>query len=297
MGILQIIGNTPLVEVNFPEVPEKIKILAKLEGQNPGGSVKDRPAYSMIRRALERGQITTETQLIEPTSGNTGIGLAMVAGIYGLKLELIMPENASKERMLTMEAFGAKVTLTPADRSMEGAIDTAREKLKAKNTFMLDQFGNPDNPLAHYETTGPEIWRDTEGKVTHFVSSMGTTGTITGAGRYFKENHAHVRIIGAQPAEGSSIPGIRRWPKEYIPKIFQSQYVDEIMEVSQEEATEMSRRLASEFGIFSGMSSGGSLTLARNSALSLPEDSEAVIVAIVCDRGDRYLSTPLFKED
>lgn len=289
--LLDFIGNTPLVELNKIHNKKDIKLYGKLEGTNPGGSVKDRAAYNMIKSALDRGDIKAGTKLIEATSGNTGIALAMIAQLYNLEIELVMPENATRERVLTMEAFGATVTLTPKEKSMEGAIDYVAEKAAKGGYFVLNQFGNPDNYLAHYKTTGPEIWRDTEGKITHFVSAMGTTGSIMGNSRYLKEKNPNVQIVGAQPSDGSNIPGIRKWTKEYLPKIFEGSRVDQIIEVSQVEATAMTRRLAREEGVFAGMSSGGSVC----AALKLMETiEEGVIVCIICDRGDRYLSTELF---
>lgn len=290
-SLLDFVGNTPLVELNRIHSKKNVRLFGKLEGHNPGGSVKDRPAYNMIKSALERGDIKAGTKLIEATSGNTGIALAMMARLYNLEIELVMPENATRERVLTMEAFGAKVTLTPKEKSMEGAIDYVTEKAAKGGYFVLNQFGNPDNYLAHYKTTGPEIWRDTEGKITHFVSAMGTTGTIMGNSRFLKEQNPHIKIVGAQPTDGSSIPGIRKWPQEYLPKIFERHRVDEIIEVSQAEATEMTRKLARTEGIFAGMSSGGSVC----AALKLIEKlDEGVVVCIICDRGDRYLSSDLF---
>jgi len=290
-SILDLIGNTPLVESKVLNTNPNIKILFKLEGHNPGGSVKDRPAYNMIKSGLERGDFTKDTKLIEATSGNTGIGLAMIAGIFGLDIELVMPENSTKERVQTMKAYGAKVTLTPADVGIEGARDYAEAKVKEEGFKMLNQFSNDDNWKAHYKTTGPEIWRDTDGKVTHFVSSMGTTGTIMGTSTYLKEQNPDVQIVGVQPSDDAKIPGIRKWPKEYLPKIFNPDKVDSLMEVSEQEAIEMAKRLAKEEGIFSGMSSGGAATV----ALRLAETLESgTIVSIVCDRGDRYLSSDLF---
>jgi cysteine synthase B len=290
-SLLDFVGNTPLVELNRIHSKKNVRLFGKLEGHNPGGSVKDRPAYNMIKSALERGDIKAGTKLIEATSGNTGIALAMMARLYNLEIELVMPENATRERVLTMEAFGAKVTLTPKEKSMEGAIDYVTEKAAKGGYFVLNQFGNPDNYLAHYKTTGPEIWRDTEGKITHFVSAMGTTGTIMGNSRFLKEQNPHIKIVGAQPTDGSSIPGIRKWPQEYLPKIFERHRVDEIIEVSQAEATEMTRKLARTEGIFAGMSSGGSVC----AALKLIEKlDEGMVVCIICDRGDRYLSSDLF---
>lgn len=290
-SILDLIGNTPMVESKVLNTNPNVKILFKLEGNNPGGSVKDRPAYNMIKSGLERGDFTKETKLIEATSGNTGIGLAMIAGLFGLDIELVMPENSTKERVQTMKAYGAKVTLTPADVGIEGARDYAEAKVKEEGFKMLNQFSNDDNWKAHYKTTGPEIWRDTDGEITHFVSSMGTTGTIMGTSTYLKEQNPNVQIVGVQPTDDSKIPGIRKWPKEYLPKIFNPSKVDTVMEVSEQDATEMAKRLAKEEGIFSGMSSGGAATV----ALRLAETLESgTIVSIVCDRGDRYLSSDLF---
>jgi cysteine synthase B len=288
------IGNTPLVRLQRLDDGKKGNvILAKLEGDNPAGSVKDRPAISMIRRALERGTIKPGDTLIEPTSGNTGIGLAMAAAIKGLRMVLIMPEHLSVERRQTMRAFGAEIILTPQKGGMEGARDLAEKMVKEKKGIMLDQFANPDNPLAHYETTGPEIWRDTEGGITHFVSSMGTTGTIMGCSRYFKEKNPKIQIIGCQPEEGSQIPGIRKWPEAYLPKIYDRSRVDRLEYVSQADAEEMARRLAREEGLFAGISSGGAVAVALRLSKEL---KNAVIVTIICDRGDRYLSTGVFPD-
>ncbi|HVJ22448.1 MAG TPA: cysteine synthase CysM [Burkholderiales bacterium] len=287
------IGNTPLVRLQRLGAADRNIILAKLEGNNPAGSVKDRPAISMIRRAEERGHIKPGDTLIEPTSGNTGIALAMAAAIRGYKMVLIMPEHLSVERRQTMSAFGAEIVLTPQKGGMEGARDLAERMVKEKKGTMLDQFANPDNPLSHYETTGPEIWRDTDGKITHFVSSMGTTGTIMGCSRFFKEKNPKIQIIGCEPAEGSQIPGIRKWPEAYLPKIYDRARVDRIEPVSQAEAEEMTRRLAREEGIFAGISSGGALHVALRVSKEL---KNAVIVTIVCDRGDRYLSTGVFPD-
>ncbi len=286
--ILDTVGNTPIVELQRLNTNPNVKIYAKLEGNNPGGSVKDRPALNMIKSALERGEIDSHTKLIEATSGNTGIALALMANIYNLNIELIMPENSTRERVLTMEAYGAKVTLM---ESMEASRDYADEKGASGDYFLLNQFANPDNPAAHYKTTGPEIWRDTDHQITHFVSSMGTTGTIMGCSMYLKEQNPHIQIVGCQPSEGSSIPGIRRWPKEYVPKIFDPKRVDRVIDVSQEEAEETCRQLAKQEGIFAGASSGG----AAAASLRLSKElKEGIIVFIVCDRGDRYLSSNLF---
>lgn len=290
-SLFDFIGNTPLVELKRLNTKEGVKLYAKLEGNNPGGSVKDRAAYSMIKGALERGDLKPGMKMIEATSGNTGIALAMIARLFGVEIELVMPANATRERVQTMEAYGAKVVLTPAENSMEGAIDYVAEQVGKGGYLVLNQFGNPDNYLAHVRTTGPEIWRDTEGKVTHFVSSMGTTGTIMGTSRYLKSQNQAVQIVGAQPVEGSQIPGIRRWPKEYLPKIFEPERVDRTIDVSQEDATAMTRKLAKEEGIFAGMSSGGAVHVALQ---LIKELEEGVVVCIICDRGDRYLSSNLF---
>lgn len=287
-GILDTVGNTPQVELLRLNKNPNVKIFAKLEGNNPGGSVKDRPAYNMIKSALDRGTIDKNTLLIEATSGNTGIAMALMARLFGMQIELVMPSNSTRERVLTMEAFGAKVTLLD---SIEICRDYAEEKAATGKYFLLNQFANPDNYMAHYKTTGPEIWKDTEGKITHFVSAMGTTGTIMGTSMYLKEKKPTVQIVGCQPTEESSIPGIRRWPKEYLPKIFDPSRVDRIMDVSQEEATNTTRKLAAEEGIFAGMSSGGAAAAAIRLASEL---EKGVIVFIVCDRGDRYLSSNLF---
>ncbi len=285
------VGNTPLVKLQRLPGKTSNTILVKLEGNNPAGSVKDRPALSMIKRAEERGDIQPGDTLIEATSGNTGIALAMAAAMRGYKMVLVMPENQSIERRQTMKAFGAELVLTPKDGSMELARDVALKLQAEGEGIVLDQFGNMDNPLAHYEGTGPEIWRDTEGKVTHFVSSMGTTGTIMGTSRYLKEQNPDIQIIGVQPEEGSQIPGIRKWPEEYLPKIYDKSRVDELIYVNQANAEKMTRRLAAEEGIFAGISSGGALY----AALQLSKKVEnSVIVSIVCDRGDRYLSTGVF---
>lgn len=287
----RLIGNTPLVKSTVLNKNPNVKLLFKLEGQNPGGSVKDRAAFNMIKSALDRGEIDKNTKLIEATSGNTGIALAMIAGMYGLDIELVMPENSTKERVQTMEAYGAKVTLTSKDVGIEGSRDYAEAKVKNEGYFMFNQFANDDNWKAHYKTTGPEIWRDTEEKVTHFVSAMGTTGTIMGTSTYLKEQNKDIQIVGVQPTDESSIPGIRKWPQEYLPKIFNASKVDQVIEVSEKEAREMAKKLAVEEGIFAGMSSGG----AAAAALKLCETLDAgIVVSIVCDRGDRYLSSDLF---
>jgi len=291
------IGETPLVRLQ--RLPGEANaqrgnvVLAKLEGNNPAGSVKDRPAISMIRRAEARGEIKPGDTLVEPTSGNTGIGLAMAAAIRGYRMVLIMPEHLSVERRQTMRAFGAEIILTPQAAGMEGARDLADKMVAEGKGVMLDQFANPDNPLSHYETTGPEIWRDTGGRITHFVSSMGTTGTIMGCSRYFKEKNRAIEIIGCQPEEGAQIPGIRKWPQAYLPKIYDRKRVDRLEYVGQAEAEEMTRRMAREEGIFAGISSGGAMHVALRVAEKL---RNAVIVTVVCDRGDRYLSTGVFPE-
>lgn len=285
------IGNTPLVKLQRMAGETSNTILLKLEGNNPAGSVKDRPAYSMISRAEARGDIKPGDTLIEATSGNTGIALAMVAAMRGYKIILVMPDNQTIERRQSMRAYGADLVLTPKDGSMELARDVAMKLQAEGEGIVLDQFGNSDNPLAHYEGTGPEIWRDTGGNVTHFISSMGTTGTIMGVSRYLKEQNPNIKIIGVQPEEGAQIPGIRKWPIEYMPKIFEAKRVDELRYVSQRNAENTTRKLATEEGVFAGISSGGGLY----TALQLSKEVEnAVIVTIVCDRGDRYLSTGVF---
>ena len=285
------VGNTPLVKLQRMNPNPSNTILLKLEGNNPAGSVKDRPAYSMITRAEARGDIKPGDTLIEATSGNTGIALAMVAAMRGYKMVLIMPENQSLERRQSMKAYGAELVLTPKDGSMDLARDVAMKMQAEGEGIVLNQFGNQDNPLAHYETTGPEIWRDTAGEITHFVASMGTTGTIMGVSRYLKEQNPKIQIIGVQPEEGSQIPGIRKWPLEYMPTIFDAKRVDELRYVSQKNAENMTRKLATEEGIFAGISSGGGLYTALQLSKEL---KDAVIVSIVCDRGDRYLSTGVF---
>jgi len=290
-----VIGNTPLVRlVRVPGVDNDKRgnvILGKLEGNNPAGSVKDRPAISMIRRAEERGDIKPGDTLIEATSGNTGIALAMAAAIRGYRMLLIMPEDLSVERAQTMKAFGAELILTPRSGGMEHARDLAEQMQRDGKGRVLDQFANADNPRVHYETTGPEIWRDTAGRVTHFVSAMGTTGTITGVSRYLKEQRQSVRVIGAQPSEGSRIPGIRKWPEAYLPKIYDPTFIDEMIYVSQHDAEEMARRLAAEEGLFAGISAAGACWVALQVAKTV---ENATIVFVVCDRGDRYLSTGVF---
>ncbi|MEQ9219771.1 MAG: cysteine synthase CysM [Cyclobacteriaceae bacterium] len=291
MNIFDLIGDTPIVKLNrIPKNP-KVSLYAKLEGQNPGGSVKDRAAFNMIDSALKRGDIKKGDRLIEATSGNTGIALAMVAQSLGLDLTLIMPDNSTSERIKTMEAYGANLILTPADRTIEYSRELAEEMAEKEGYYILNQFANPDNYEMHYKTTGPEIWKDTEGKITHFVSAMGTTGTIMGVSRYLKEKNKDIQIVGTQPKDGSSIPGIRRWSPEFLPKIYEPERVDRIVDVSAEEATEMTRRMAKEEAILAGMSSGGAL----KAALTIADELEkGVIVFIVCDRGDRYLSSDLF---
>ena len=285
------VGNTPLVQLQ--RLPGKTSnvLLAKLEGNNPAGSVKDRPALYMIRRAQERGEIKPGDTLIEPTSGNTGIALAMCAAMMGYRMILVMPEHLSLERRQSMAAFGAQFVLTPKEGGMEMARDVAEKMRDEGRGVILDQFANPDNPLSHFETTGPEIWRDTDGSITHFVSSMGTTGTIMGVSQYLKEKKPQVQIVGCQPSEGSQIPGIRKWPQAYLPRICNWNRVDEVIEVSQHDAEDITRRLAREEGIFAGISSGGALWAALEISRRL---ENAVIVFIVCDRGDRYLSTGVF---
>ncbi|MDX2191536.1 MAG: cysteine synthase CysM [Bacteroidota bacterium] len=289
--LIDLVGNTPLVELNKINPNKNVKILGKLEGNNPGGSVKDRAAYNMIKSALDRGDIKQGIKLIEATSGNTGIALAMMARLFDLEIELVMPENSTRERILTMEAFGAKVTLTSAKGSMEEARDYALNQVSKGGYFMLNQFDNPDNYLAHYKTTGPEIWRDTEGKITHFVSSMGTTGTIMGTSKFLKEKNSQIQIVGCQPTEGSKIPGIRRWTFEYLPKIYDAKRVDRIMDISEADSRLMTNQLAKVEGVFAGMSSGGGVSAAIKIA---SEIESGIIVCIICDRGDRYLSSDLF---
>lgn len=287
-ALIDLIGNTPMVEIKKLNPNPNVKIFAKLEGNNPGGSVKDRAALNMVRSAIERGDIKPGMKLIEATSGNTGIALAMIARLFDLEIELVMPSNSTRERTLTMEAFGAKVILL---EGIEACRDYAEEKAAGGDYFLLNQFANPDNYLAHVKTTGPEIWNDTEGKITHFVSAMGTTGTIMGCSRYLKEQNNEIEIVGCQPSEGASIPGIRRWPEAYLPKIFEPQRVDRVIDIAEEEAIQASRQLARTEGVFAGMSSGGALA----AAIRLAQELESgIIVFICCDRGDRYLSSNLF---
>jgi len=286
------IGNTPLVEASHLISNPNIKLLLKLEGDNPGGSVKDRPAFNMINEALKRGQIKKGGYLVEATSGNTGIALAFIANLLGMNMVLVMPENSTEERVKTMRAYGAEVILTPADIGIEGSRDVAFQLRDEKGYMLLNQFENDDNWKAHYKTTGPEIWKDTNGQVTHFVSAMGTTGTIMGVSTYLKEKNKNITIVGAQPSDGSKIPGIRKWSPDYVPKFFDRSKVDQIIEVTEDEAKAMTQRLAKEEGVFAGMSSGGSV----HSALQLAKTLDrGVIVAIICDRGDRYLSSTLFE--
>lgn len=287
-NIIDTIGNTPLVEITSFHNNPKVKIYAKLEGNNPAGSVKDRPALNMIRSAIERGDIKKGDKLIEATSGNTGIALAMIASMYEMELELVMPSSSTRERTLTMEAFGAQVTLL---ENMEVCRDYAEEKSAKDGVFILNQFANPDNYEAHVKTTGPEIWRDTDGKITHFVSAMGTTGTIMGNSIYLKDKNPNIQIVGCQPTEESSIPGIRRWPKAYLPKIFDPSRVDRVIDVAQQDAIDKSRLLAKKEGLFAGMSTGGAFHAALQVA---NEIEEGIVVFIACDRGDRYLSSDLF---
>lgn len=293
MTLEGLIGSTPLVEIRNISQKKGVRLFGKLEGHNPGGSVKDRAAYGMLKGALDRGDIKKGDKLVEATSGNTGIALAMIARILGVEMTLVMPESATVERRKTMKAFGAELILTPAEKTIEYSRTLAEEMAANEGYYLLNQFGNPDNWKMHYRTTGPEIWNDTEGKVTHFVSAMGTTGTIMGVSRYLKEQNADVQIVGTQPTEGSKIPGIRRWTPEFLPKIFEASRVDRTIDVSQDQAATMARRLAKEEAIFSGMSSGGALTAALQIA---DEIDEGMIVFIVCDRGDRYLSSALFDE-
>ncbi|PCI03612.1 MAG: cysteine synthase B [Flavobacteriaceae bacterium] len=292
-SILDQIGNTPLVELKNIFHKKGLRLFVKLEGHNPGASVKDRAAYNMMQQALLRGDIKNGDTLVESTSGNTGIALAFIAQLLGLKMILIMPENSTVERVKTMRAYGAEVILTPEDVGIEGSRDLAIELHETRGYFILNQFDNPDNWKAHYKTTGPEIWRDTNGEITHFVSAMGTTGTITGVATFLKEKNKKIHIVGAQPTDGASIPGIRKWSKAYVPAIFDKSKVDQVIEVNEEEAKEMTIRLAKEEGIFAGMSSGGAVA----SALKLIKTiDKGIVVAIICDRGDRYLSSSLFDD-
>jgi S-sulfo-L-cysteine synthase (O-acetyl-L-serine-dependent) len=291
MNVADLIGNTPLVDLSSLVGRDGVKLYGKMEGNNPAGSVKDRPAKWMIRNAVARGELPPGTRLIEPTSGNTGIALAMMARAYGVEIDLVMPENSTAERVQTMEAYGARVLLTSATGGMEECIDFARARVAEGGYVMLDQFSNSDNWRSHYESTGPEIWRDTHGTVTHFVSSMGTTGTIMGCSRYLKEQSSAVTIVGVQPRDGAKIPGIRRWPAAYLPKIFEPHRVDRITDVGQEEAEAMTRRLSLDVGVFVGVSAGGATHAAVQAAQQL---DAGVVVVILCDRGDRYLSSGLF---
>jgi S-sulfo-L-cysteine synthase (O-acetyl-L-serine-dependent) len=289
--LIDLIGNTPLVELQHIPVNKNVKIYGKLEGNNPGGSVKDRAAYGMISGALGRGDIKPGDQLIEATSGNTGIALAMIARLMGLNITLIMPDNSTRERVLAMEAYGAKVILTPAARTIEYSRELAEKMASDDGYFLLNQFANADNYKMHYKTTGPEIWKDTQGTITHFVSAMGTTGTIMGVSRFLKEKNPAIQIIGTQPTDGSCIPGIRRWSPEFLPKIFERERVDRVLDVREADARLFTKRLAKEEGILAGMSSGGALS----AALRVTEElDKGVIVFIICDRGDRYLSSDLF---
>jgi len=292
-SVLNLVGNTPLVKIEHIINKPGVTVYAKLEGQNPGGSVKDRAAYGMIKGALDRGELKSGIRLVEATSGNTGIALAMIARKLGIDITLIMPESATAERVGTMKAYGAEVILTPAKKTIEYSREYAESLVKQGGYHMLNQFANPDNWRAHYQTTGPEIWRDTEGSITHFVSSMGTTGTIMGVSRYLKEQNSSVQIVGVQPTDGSKIPGIRRWSPEFLPKIFERKRVDQIIDVSQDEAQNTMRRLAQEEAIFAGMSSGGAIMAASKLVKKI---DEGVIVCIICDRGDRYLSSGIFSE-
>lgn len=287
----QLVGNTPLVASAVLNLNKNVRLLFKLEGQNPGGSVKDRAALNMISEALRRGDINKNSLLIEATSGNTGIALAMIAAVNGLQIELVMPENSTIERVQTMRAYGAKVTLTSEAVGIEGARDYAEKKVNEEGYFSFNQFSNPDNWKAHYKSTGPEIWNDTKGGVTHFVSSMGTTGTIMGTSTYLKEMNPAIQIVGVQPEDGTKIPGIRKWPEAYLPKIFNPSKVDLILEVNQSEAEKHTRLLAEKEGIFAGMSSGGAVSAALRLCSTI---ESGVVVVIICDRGDRYLSSGIF---
>jgi len=291
MKLFELIGNTPLVELQQLPIRPEVKIYCKLEGQNPGGSVKDRAAFYMINQALKRGGISKGTKLVEATSGNTGIALAMMARLLDVEMTLVMPDNSTHERVVSMKAYGAKVILTPAEKTVEYSRELAEQMAEKEGYFMLNQFANQDNAISHYQTTGPEIWRDTKGEITHFVSAMGTTGTIMGVSKYLKEKNPSIQIIGTQPTEGSNIPGIRRWSPKFLPKIFDASRVDQIVDVSEEDARHMARRMAKEEAIMAGMSSGGGVFAALKVAESL---DAGVIVCVVCDRGDRYLTTDLF---
>lgn len=291
-SITDLIGNTPLVEATQLVSNKNVRLFLKMEGKNPGGSVKDRPAFNMINEALKRGDIKKGDTLVEATSGNTGIALAFIAPLFGLKMVLIMPENSTEERIKTMRAYGAELILTPEDDGIEGSRDLAIQLHEEKGYFILNQFANDDNWKAHYKTTGPEIWKDTNGEVTHFVSAMGTTGTIMGVSEFLKEKNKDIQIIGAQPKDDAKIPGIRKWPEAYLPKFFDRSKVDDVVEVSEEEARDMTSRLAKEEGVFSGMSSGGAVATALKIANTL---EKGVIVAIICDIGDRYISSDLFE--
>ena len=290
--LIDFIGNTPLVELSVLNTNPNVKLFAKLEGHNPGGSVKDRAAYGLIQGGLDSGIIKPDSKLIEATSGNTGIALAMIACLLKIQIELVMPENSTKERVLTMRAYGAKVTLTPEGGGIEASIDYARKKVEEDGFIMLDQFSNENNPKMHYQSTGPEIYRDTHGEITHFVSAMGTTGTIMGVSKYLKEQNPAIQIVGVQPGDGAKIPGIRKWPEEYLPKIFDRSRINSLIEVTEEEARKMAQRLAKEEGVFGGMSSGGAVTAALKMIEKL---DHGVVVCIFCDRGDKYLSTDLFE--
>ncbi|MEM7373960.1 MAG: cysteine synthase CysM [Bacteroidota bacterium] len=292
MNLSRLIGNTPLVQIQSINPNPAVTVYVKLEGQNPGGSVKDRAAYGMIKGALDRKEIAPGDKLVEATSGNTGIALAMIAQAMGVHMTLIMPDTSTPERIKTMRAYGAEVILTPGAKTIEYSRELAEEMSNSGEYFMLNQFANPDNYKMHYRTTGPEIWRDTEGKITHFVSAMGTTGTIMGVSRYLKEQNPAVQIVGTQPTDGSRIPGIRRWSPEFLPKIYEARRVDRIIDVSRDQATDMTRQLAKKEGILAGMSSGGALRAALTVASEL---EEGIVVSIVCDRGDRYLSSELFE--
>lgn len=290
--IIDLIGNTPLVELTTIFNKPGVKVYGKLEGQNPGGSVKDRAAYGMIKGAMDRGDLKPGMRLVEATSGNTGIALAMIAQLMGVQATLVMPDNSTAERVQTMRAYGAEVILTPAAKTIEYSRTYAEELAQEPGNIMLNQFGNDDNWRAHFQTTGPEIWRDTQGKITHFVSSMGTTGTIMGTSQYLKSQNPNVQIVGVQPTDGSSIPGIRRWSPEFLPAIFDEQWVDQKIDVSQDEAKSMMRRLAQEEAVFAGMSSGGATAAVEK---LLPQIEEGLVVCIICDRGDRYLSSGIYE--